>query len=124
MTSRPAVLEKLDHYFEAAMIAHEFIADLLRELAALGQADERTVELVRESADVVTRQMPALTEGIRDLARTWAGQDLLDRAGADATLARIDEEFSEVEPELSALRARQDEIATILRKLAENARPG
>lgn len=122
MTALPSPLEQVGRYFAAATIAHEYVADLDRELAELGQRDDLTTELVRESADVVTRQMPALTRRLRDLAGTWTERRLLDPAKADATLADIDAEFASVEPKLSALRARQDAIAAALRKRIERRR--
>lgn len=122
MTSLPSAVERVGRYFAAATIAHEYVADLDRELAALGQRDDQATELVRESADVVTRQMPAVTQRLRNLAGTWTERQLLDPARADATLADIDAEFASVEPKLSALRARQDAIAAALRERIESRR--
>lgn len=122
MTSRPRALERVESYFAAAMIAHEYVADLHQELVALGGSDDYTTDLVRESAEVVTRRMPGLTKKIRELARTWEEQELLDPIRADATHADIDAELTALEPELSGLRARQDEIAAVLREHVERAR--
>jgi len=46
----PGRSKQLDRYFAAATIAHEYIADLHRELAALHQDSVHTRELLRESA--------------------------------------------------------------------------
>lgn len=122
MTGRPCSLEQLNRYFAAATIAHEYVADMHRELAALGRSNDQTAELVRESAEVITTRLPALTRKLRDLASKWAERQLLDPAQAAATLRDIDAEFTEVEPELATLRGRQDEIAANLRARLGNVR--
>jgi predicted metal-dependent hydrolase len=122
MAERPAPLEQLDRYFAATTIAHEYIADLHRELAALQQDSERTWELLRESAAVVLEGMPELTRELRRLERDWTEQELLDPPQAGRTLDAIEAGLTDVEPELSALRERQDEIAADLRGRIDRAR--
>jgi hypothetical protein len=67
MTERPDPFAALDRYFAAATIAHEYVADLHRELAALGTDSAHTRALLAESAAVVTERMPALTRELRQL---------------------------------------------------------
>lgn len=115
MTGRPAELEQLDRYFAAGTIAHGYVANVHRELTALGRATNRTLALVHESAAIILEGMPALVGELRDLGRELATQELLDPVAADATRGEIAAAFARVEPELLALRERQDEIAGTLR---------
>jgi hypothetical protein len=111
LAERPGPLGQLDRYFAATTIAHEYIADLHRELVARHRDSERTRELLAESAAVVLERMPELTRELRRLGLEWEDQKLLDPPQAEQTLQIIERSLAEVEPELSALRARQDEIA-------------
>jgi hypothetical protein len=122
MAERPQPLEQLDRYFAAATIAHEFIADLHLELARLNQDNDHTRSLLREAADAALTRMPQLTRELRRLEHLWDEQQLLDPRLAEKTLETIETELSEVEPELSALRRRQDEIARELQELVNSAR--
>lgn len=122
MVERPEPLGRLDRYFAAATLAHEYIADLHRELTALHHDSERTRELLRESAAMVVSRMPELTRELRRLALEWGEQQLLDPPQAERTLGAIEAGLTEVEPELSALRGRQDEIAAELRERIDRAR--
>jgi hypothetical protein len=59
MTERPDPFAALDRYFAAATIAHEYLAELHRELGALGAlgADSaHTRALLAESAAVVPNE--------------------------------------------------------------------
>lgn len=122
MAERPGPLGQLDRYFAAATIAHEYIADLHRELTSLHHDSERTRELLRESAAMVLSRMPELTRELRRLALEWGEQRLLDPSQAERTLSAIETGLAEVEPELSTLRTRQDEIAAELRERIDRAR--
>lgn len=122
MVGPPGPLRELDRYFAAATIAHEYIADLHRELVALGGDDERTRELLSESAGVVGKQMPELIRDLRRLEREWGEQELLDPQQAESTLDAIAVNLAEVVPKLSTVRARQDEIAAELGEHIERAR--
>ena len=124
MTGRPRALEQLDGYFAAGMIAHGYVANVHREVTALGQASAQTLALVYESAAIILEQMPALARGLRNLGREYATQELLDPIEADATRRKIGAVFARVEPELRALRKRQDEIAGTLRDQLDDARRG
>jgi hypothetical protein len=121
MSERPEPLKQLDAYFAAATIAHEYIADLHLELARLNQDNDPTRGLLREAADAALTRMPELTRELRRLERLWDEQQLLDPPLAEKTLETIEREFSEVEPELSAIRQRQDEVARELQELVNNA---
>lgn len=124
MVERPASLAQLDRFFAAATIAHEYIADLHRELVTLGQDSERTWELLNDSASVALSQIPELTIELRRLAIEWSDQQLLDPSRAEETLALIKVELNEIEPQLSASRERQNEIAAELRERVDRARGG
>lgn len=79
MMDRPGPLGQLDGYFAAARIAHEYVADMHRELVELDAAGDHTRELLRESAGVVFERMPGLTSRLRRLERKWTEQELLNR---------------------------------------------
>jgi hypothetical protein len=114
MTDRPALLKQLDGYFAAARIAHEYAFDLHRELVELDAADNYTRELLRKSGAVALERMPALTDSLRDLERTWAEQELLDPPAAERTIERLEGNLAELAPELAALRAQQNQIVAEL----------
>lgn len=116
MTSRPDALEDLDAYFAAGTIAHDYVANVHRNLAALGSSSPQTLALVHESAAIILEEMPALVGRLRELGREVETQELLDPSAAAATRDKIAATFAEVEPELRALRKRQDEIARTLRE--------
>jgi hypothetical protein len=122
MIDRPGPLGQLDGYFAAARIAHEYIADLHRELVELDAADDHTRALLRESAAVVFERMPALTGRLRGLEGEWAGQELLDPLAAERTIECLAVELAKQVPALTALRARQNQIAAELLDLASQAR--
>jgi hypothetical protein len=67
MIDRPGPLRDLDGYFAAARIAHEYVADLHRELVELDADDDHTRELLRGSAAVAAERMPVLSSRLRDL---------------------------------------------------------
>jgi hypothetical protein len=118
MTERPYPFKALDRYFAAATIAHEYLADLHRELGA-DRAHKRA--LLGESATVVTERMPTLTRELLQL-REQEAQNLLDPPRVKRSLRLAETPLIESEPELSALRARQDEIVAEMRGLLERAR--
>lgn len=122
MTIRPGPLELLDSYFAAAMIAHEYVFDLHRELVELNVADGHARELLQESAAVTFERMPALTRQLRGLEREWAEQELLDPPAAERTLERLEGDLAELTPALAALRARQNQIVADLLNLLSRAR--
>lgn len=123
MTGRPRALEQLDRHFAAGMIAHGYVANVHRELAALGLANAQTLALLHESAAIILEEMPAVVGGLRELGRELTTQELLDPVAADATRRKVAAVFTRVEPELRALRRRQDEIAATLRDQLDDARP-
>lgn len=122
MIDRPGPLGQLDGYFAAARIAHEYVADMHRELVELHAAGDHTRELLRESAAVVFGRMPALTSRLRDLGRKWAEQELLDPPAAERTIERLEVELAKLAPALTALRTRQNEIAAELLDIVGRAR--
>lgn len=84
--------------------------------------DVHTEALLGESASLVLARMPDLSRELQRLAREWAEQDLLDPRQAKRTIEVFGARFAEMEPELAALRARQDEIVAELAVLAARAR--
>ncbi len=119
---RPEPLEVADRYLAAAMIAHEYVSDLHRELAACNAADERSRDLLRESAALTLERMPELILRLRPLEREWAEQELLDPPAAAHTIERMETGLVEIMPTITGLRARQDEIAAELLDLVGRAR--
>jgi hypothetical protein len=122
MINRPGPLGQLDGYFAAARIAHEYVADLHRELVELDAADDHTRELLLESAAVTIEQMPALTRRLRGLEREWSEQELLDPPAAERTIKRLESELAQLVPSLRALRDLQNQIAAELLDLISRAR--
>ncbi len=122
MIDRPGPLGQLDGYFAAARIAHEYVADLHRELVELDAAGNHTRELLRESAAVVFERMPGLTSRLRGLEREWAEQESLDPPAAERTIEHLEVELAKLVPALAALRARQNQIAAELLDLVNRAR--
>jgi hypothetical protein len=122
MTDRPQPLERLDGYFAAARIAHEYISDLHRELVELDAADEHTRELLHEPVAVTLERMPTVTRRLRALEREWAEQELLDPLTADRTIRRLEDDLADVMPAIAELRARQNQIAAKLFDRVSRAR--
>jgi hypothetical protein len=121
MTDRPQPLRRLDGYFAAARIAHEYISDLHRELVELDAADEHTRELLHESVSVTLERMPTLTRRLRALERQWAEQELLDPSTAERTIRQLEDDLAAVMPAIAELRARQNQIAAELLDRASRA---
>jgi hypothetical protein len=118
---RPGPLEIADRYLAAAMIAHEYVSDLHRELVELDAADENTRNRLRESAAVALERMPELIRRLRPLEREWAEQELLAPTAAEDTIERLESSLVELMPTIIGLRARQDEIAAELLDLIGRA---
>lgn len=66
--------------------------------------------------------MPALTHRLRYLEREWTEQELLDPPAAERTLERLGGELAKLVPALTALRARQNQIAAELLDLLSRVR--
>jgi len=66
--------------------------------------------------------MPEITRELRRLELLWDEQQLLDPPQAKRTLKTIETNLGGLEPELSALRQRQDQIAQELGELVKRAR--
>jgi hypothetical protein len=122
MIDRPEPLARLDRYFAAARIAHEYASDLHRELVELDAADVHTRELLRESAAAALERMSTLTLRLRALGREWSEQELLDPPTAERTLRRGERELASAMPAILAVRVRQDQIAAELLDLVRRAR--
>jgi hypothetical protein len=112
----------VDGYLAAARIAHEYVFDLLRELAELDVADDHTRDLLHESAAVALERMPELTRRLRGLEREWSEQELLDPPAAERTLERLISDVAALVPALAALRTRQNQIVADLLDRISQAR--
>ena len=66
--------------------------------------------------------MPGLARELGQLREEWETQKLLDPLRATRTLERAETRLIETEPDLSVLRAHQDEIVAEMRGLLERAR--
>jgi hypothetical protein len=115
----PPATKRLDAFFSAAMIAHEAIFEMRRELIADGRGDAEQARLLEESAQIVTGKLPSLTARVRQLSGKWTEQSLLDPERAEETLGEIEAELEHVEPEVQSLLNRQREIAARLRSMLE-----
>jgi hypothetical protein len=116
---RPSAIKRLDALFSAAMIAHEAIFEMRRELIANDRGNAEQAGLLEESAQIVTGKLPGLTARVRQLSGKWAEQSLLDPEGVEKTLGEVEAELEHVEPEVQSLLNRQREIAARLRSMLE-----
>jgi len=115
-------LDRLDLAFSTARIAHEAIFDRHGELAVLGADDDHTRELLGESARIALDDLVGLTAEARRLAARWDEQSLLEYAEAAETLRALRAELERIEPDLSRLRLRQQQISSDLRLRLTKAR--
>jgi hypothetical protein len=120
MVDRPEALTRLDAFRTTTTIAHEAIFDLHRALVAAGQDDDRTRELLAESARIAVRDLPDLTAPARGMQERWDEQSLLDPARAGDTLRELEAELRRVEPSVRRLLDRQRQIARTLQSLLED----
>jgi hypothetical protein len=116
---RPSAIKRLDALFSAAMIAHEAIFEMRRELIANDRGSAEQAGLLEESAQIVTGKLPGLTARVRQLSGKWAEQSLLDPEGG-GTLAEVETKLEQVEPEVQSLLNRQREVAARLRSMLES----
>ena len=117
MPKRADPIKRLDALFSAAMIAHEAIFEMRRELVADDRGDAEQAGLLEESAQIVTGKLPRVAAKARQLSSMWAEQNLLDPDEAEETLKKVEAELDQVEPEAQVLLNRQLEIAVRLRSL-------
>jgi hypothetical protein len=117
MPERPPAIKRLDSLLSAAMIAHEVIFEMRRELIATDRANPEQARLVEESARIVTVELPNLSANARQLSTQWSEQSVLDPEGAARTLAELDAELSRVELRFLSLHERQRQIAGQMRTM-------
>jgi hypothetical protein len=117
---RPSATKRLDALLSAAMIAHEAIFEMRRELIASDRANPEQARLLEESARIVTDELPGLSKRARQLSTQWSEQSLLDPGGAEDTLNELEADLRRIEPCLQSLLNRQREIATRLRSMLES----
>lgn len=120
MPERPPAIKRLDALLSAAMIAHEAIFEMRRELIASDRANLEQAGLLEESARIVTAELPDLSARVRQLSAQWGEQSLLDPEGAEDTLKELEADLRHIEPDIRPLLNRQREIATRLRSMLES----
>lgn len=120
MPERPPAIKRLDSLLSTAMIAHEAIFEMRRELIATDRAAPEQARLLEESARIVTAELPNLSANARRLSAQWGEQSLLDSEGAARTLDELEAELQRIEPSVLSLLNRQREIATQLRSMLES----
>lgn len=119
MHDDPEPLVRLDRYFEVARVAHEAIWDFHRRLTARDLATDRTRELLAEAAQVANIDLPRVAGDIQRMTLRWIDEQVLDPEAASETLRSIQAELERIEPAITRLRRRQDEIAAELRRVLE-----
>jgi hypothetical protein len=120
MPERPPAIKRLDSLLSAAMIAHEAIFEMRRELIATDRATPEQARLLEESARIVTMELPTLSASARRQSAQWAEQSLLDPEGAARTINQLETELRRIEPRLLSLLDRQQEIAAKLRAMLQS----
>lgn len=120
MPERPSAIKRLDALLSAAMIAHEAIFEMRRELIATDRANPEQARLLEESARIVTAELPTLSASARQLSAQWGEQSLLNPEGAGSTLKELETELQRIEPSVQSRLSRQREIATRLRSMLES----
>lgn len=120
MPEHPPAIKRLDALLSAAMIAHEAIFEMRRELIASDRATPEQARLLEESAHIVTAELPDLSARARQLSAQWGEQSLLDPAGAKGTYKALEAELLRTEPSIQSRLNRQREIATRLRSMLES----
>lgn len=96
MPEHPPAIKRLDGLLGAAMIAHEAIFEMRRELIATDRASPEQARLLEESARVVMVELPSLSADARRLSTQWSEQSLLDPQGAAETLEELETESCDV----------------------------
>lgn len=102
MPERLPAIKRLDALLSAAMIAHEAIFEVRRELIATDRANPEQARLLEESARIVTTELPGLTARARQLSAQWGEQSLLDPAGATGTSKELEAELQRIEPSIQS----------------------
>jgi len=116
----PPAIKRLDGLLGAAMIAHEAIFEMRRELITTDRANPEQARLLEESARIVTAELPGLSERARQLSAQWSEKSLLDPEGAARTLKGLEMELRRIEPSIQSRLVRQREIATRLRSMLKS----
>lgn len=120
MPERPPAIKRLDSLLSRAMIAHEAIFEMRRRLIAAGRASPKHACLLKESARIVTVELPRLSTNACRLSTQWSEKSVLDPEGAARTLAELEAELNRIELPFLSLHKRQREIATQLRSMLES----
>jgi hypothetical protein len=119
MPDRPPAIKRLDSLLSAAMIAHEAIFEMRRELISDDRGNPEQAQLLAESAQIVTVELSGLSAAARQLSVRWREQSLLDSKRAEETLAELESELAHIEPDVDSMLDRQREIAAQLRSMRE-----
>jgi hypothetical protein len=120
MPERPPAIKRLNSLLGAAMIAHEAIFEMRRELIATDRATPEQARLLEESARIVTVELPNLSANARRLSTQWSEQSVLHPQVAEESLTELDAELRRIEPSVLALLNRQREIASQLRLMLDS----
>ncbi len=111
MPEDPTAIKELNLLLQTAMIAHESIFEIRRELIASDRGNPEQAQLLEESARIATIELPGLSATARRLSKKWRDQALLDAEGAAETLAELESELARIKVDAESLLDRQLEIA-------------
>jgi hypothetical protein len=117
MSRRPKALDRVDDLRATATIIHETIFELHQSILVRDPTETRSLELLAESARIVTVELPDRTALVRRMGSRWTEQNVLDPPAAALKAQAIDAQMEEAEPTVLALLARQREIAASLRAM-------
>ncbi len=112
----PAPFARIHQALAAATMRHEYLGMIYRDIAGEGTA-ETGRRLLRRSAEIVTRDLPAMVRPIHDLEHRWLEATTLDPAQTPGIVALATEVLSRITPEMHLLDGEQDEIVSAMRTL-------
>ena len=122
MANRPKELETVERLTASADSNHLFAFRLHRELLQLNADTGHARDLLGESAAIIFKDLPMLIADLRVLGAQWSEVELLDPANLNTVTHAIQVHFAELDLELQALTARQDQIISDLLALLRRAR--
>jgi hypothetical protein len=74
MPERPPAIKRLDSLLSTALIAHEAIFEMRRELIATDRATPEQARLLEESARIVTAELPSSSATICSMGESKAAR--------------------------------------------------
>lgn len=114
-SQRPAPIKALDSLCAASTIAHETIYELHRRLGLVSADSQECDQLLAESAQIATQEVPGAVAAARELAIRWRNESIVDPEAAQKTLAVLSVAVETCKPALRTLLNRQRTIAATLR---------